>query len=120
MNKFKLLSLSLITTGMANMASAQENIGAVATTIQEQLEDVGKLIMGGAFIAGIGFVGVGLMRLKAAVDSQGQQTKYSEGLWRIGLGSALVALPAVVGVGIGTFGFDQTQNLTMTTLGGAP
>lgn len=103
---------------MASAASAQErSAGDVATTLKNQLNDFGTLIMGAAFIAGIFFVGTGLMRLKAANDTQGQQVKYSEGVWRLAVGACLVALPAVVGIGMGTFGVDQTSTLTLTTGG---
>lgn len=100
----------------ATSASAQD-AGTVARKLQSQLNDFGTLIMGAAFIAGIFFVGTGLMRLKAANDTQGQQVKYSEGVWRLAVGACLVALPAVVGIGMGTFGVDQTSTLTLTTGG---
>lgn len=44
----------------------------------------------------------GLMKLKQAADTQGQQVKYGEGLWRLGLGSAMVGLPAVIKMGVNT------------------
>jgi hypothetical protein len=71
-------------------------------TWKDQMQTVSKVISGGAFVAGIVLIAGGLMKLKQAVDSQGQQTKYGDGLWRLALGSALCALPVVAGVGKGT------------------
>ena len=82
--------------------SGGTGIGGVAENVEGNLSQIASLVVAGAFLGGIAFVAMGLMRLKAAVDSQGQQVKYSEGLWRLGLGAALVALPAVTGTGIGT------------------
>jgi hypothetical protein len=96
--------------------STDQGVGDVASTVEGQLTNIASLVVAGAFLIGIAFVAMGLMRLKAAVDSQGQQVKYSEGMWRLGLGAALVALPAVTGTGIGTlFGSDgggQKSDLT--------
>jgi hypothetical protein len=94
----------------------EEGIGGVAAQVEGNIQNIASLVVAGAFLVGIAFVAMGLMRLKAAVDSQGQQVKYSEGMWRLGLGAALVALPAVTGTGIGTlFGADgggQKSDLT--------
>jgi len=117
MKKF-ILNLPLTVTtaamsfAMAQTASAQDQtIGKVADDLGGQIQSVGKVIGAGAFVAGLAFVAMGLMRLKAAVDSQGQQVKYSEGVWRIVVGVGLVALPAVIGVGQGTFGLSADDKL---------
>jgi len=111
----KVLSAALIFS--AQSASAQEkagNVGDIADKLETQLGSVGKVIGAGAFVAGLAFVAMGLMRLKAAVDSQGQQVKYSEGVWRIVVGVGLVALPAVIGIGQGTFGLGADDKLDFT------
>lgn len=51
---------------------------------------------------GIFYVGTGIMRLKAAVDSQGQQVKYGEGIWRIGLGAGFLMIDFLINTTIGT------------------
>ncbi len=88
----------------AHSAAKSSDIGGVALTVTNQLENIGRLIGGAAFVGGVFFVATGLFKLKAAVDTQGQQTKYGEGVWRLALGAALVSLPAVIGIGTGTFG----------------
>ena len=124
LNKIRNYPLTVATKVMAatlvfsaQSASAQENsgnIGDIANTLETQLGSVGKVVGAGAFVAGLAFVAMGLMRLKAAVDSQGQQVKYSEGVWRIVVGVGLVALPAVIGVGQGTFGLGADEKLNFS------
>lgn len=101
---------------MAQSLNGSEGAGEVASRVESNLKNIASLVVAGAFLVGIAFVAMGLMRLKAAVDSQGQQVKYSEGMWRLGLGAALVALPAVTGTGVGTLfgdsGGGEKSNLT--------
>ncbi len=53
-------------------ASAQtSDLGAVANNVSGSLDGMGKLLLGGAFLGGVGFCGAGLMKLKAAADTQG-------------------------------------------------
>lgn len=102
------------TTGTGGPA----NIGALADTVAGSFASLVRFGMGGAFMVGVFFVIMGIMRLKAAADSQGQQVKYSEGLWRLGVAAALCGIPAVVTIvggtaGIGSGGGDQLlQNLS--------
>jgi hypothetical protein len=93
---------------------AAGGIGTVAGTLTGQFAAVGKLIVGGAFIVGIFLVGTGLSKLKQAVDTQGQQAKVGDGLARLAIGAALVALPAVTGVGMKTFGFQDAGTVSVT------
>lgn len=102
---FRLMAGVAVGTLVSGTASAQQSMGGMAVTVRSQLGEVGNLVVAGAFLAGLGLTGAGLFKLKAAADSQGQQVKYSEGLWRLGVGAGLVALPAITGVGVGTFGF---------------
>lgn len=112
LNKYRDYKYNMLATAtVALMVSADDakaqlqtgqGVGDVARSVEDNIGQIASLVVAGAFLTGIAFVAMGLMRLKAAVDSQGQQVKYSEGLWRLGLGAALVALPAVTGTGIGT------------------
>ena len=105
--KYNALAAATVAIMFAPKDAEAQGIGDVAANVEGNLSQIASLVVAGAFLGGIAFVAMGLMRLKAAVDSQGQQVKYSEGLWRLGLGAALVALPAVTGTGIGTlFGSD--------------
>ncbi len=111
------LPLVAATTAMAAAAipASAQNVGEVADTVTGQLSNIGQLIGGAAFLGGVFFVATGLFKLKQAVDTQGQQVKYGDGVWRLALGAALVALPAVIGVGTGTFGLDDTQTIDFGT-----
>jgi hypothetical protein len=80
--------------------------GAIASGLTTQVTNVGKLVVIGAFLVGVIFIGAGLMKLKQAADTQGQQVKYGEGLWRLVVGGGLVAVPAVTGMLAATFGLD--------------
>ena len=105
--KYNILAVATvaITTPQASNAQGMpggNGIGTVAENFEGNIQQIASLVVAGAFLGGITFVALGLMRIKAAVDSQGQQVKYSEGLWRLGIGAALVALPAVTGVGVST------------------
>jgi len=80
------------------VAEEGKTIGAAADTFKESLVSVGKLVVLGAVLGGVVMIGAGLMKLKQASDTQGQQTKYSEGLWRLAVGAGLVAIPALSGM----------------------
>lgn len=98
---------------IANPALADESKGIAnlyKNTWTDQMKSVVKVVSGGSFVVGIVLIAGGLMKLKAAVDSQGQQVKYGDGLWRLALGSALCALPVVAGVGKGTLVGGATGN----------
>lgn len=97
-------AVSTTTIALANGATGASGGGlsALTTNIRGQAESAISLVFIGGFAVGIIFVLVGLMKLKAAADSGGQQVKYGEGIWRLGVGSALVALPLVTGVGVET------------------
>lgn len=111
--------LAFVTVEAMNAAPAMAQntggkIGDIASGITGQISNVGKLVVGGSFLGGVGFVATGLGKLKQAAEGNGQ-VKYSEGLWRMGVGAGLVAIPAVTG------SLTQTANLggvTMTNYNG--
>ena len=72
------------------------SFGDAAVVVNQSFGSMGKMVLGGSMVAGLGLSGAGLLKLKAAADSGGQQVKYSEGLWRIGVGAGLVALPTII------------------------
>jgi hypothetical protein len=74
------------------------NIGGIADGLIGQLGSVGKVVLAGGAIAGIVLMITGLIKLKQAAETQGQQVKYSEGLWRCVVGAGLIAIPALNGV----------------------
>ena len=85
-------------TAMASCAAGNsQGIGGVACSINDNFSGLGDMLLGGSFLGGVGFVGAGLLKLKEA--SQQGQAKYSDGVWRLGVGSALIALPTMATVG---------------------
>ena len=114
-SKIKDAPLSLTTGAMASFyagqAAAQEgspegSVGAMFDGFSTQARSVGEAALAISFAGGLFFVGMGLARLKAASDTQGQQVKYSEGLWRVGLGACMVAIPGVIKIMQTSAGID--------------
>ena len=93
----------------AAQSTGGATVGTVADGLVQQLSSVGKVCLGGSFVTGIVMLGGGLMKLKQAADSQGQQTRYAEGLWRLAAGTGLVAIPSLAGVLTSTVGFQGPQ-----------
>ncbi len=92
------LGAILITPSVA-LAQGINGLGTNLKTQFQALWNIGSWLF---MAVGIFYVGTGIMRLKAAVDSQGQQVKYSEGIWRIGLGSAFLMMDFIINSMIGT------------------
>lgn len=86
-------------------------VGTVAQNLVTQIGAVGKVVLGGSFVTGIIMFAAGLLKLKQAADSQGQQVKYGDGLWRLAAGTGLVAIPSLSGVLTSTFGL-QAPSIT--------
>jgi hypothetical protein len=57
--------------------------------------------------------------LKQAAETQGQQVKYSEGLWRCVVGAGLIAIPALNGVLAQTVGFGEGDGASLSAGGTA-
>ena len=82
-------------------------VGDIADNLKGQVGQLGTFLVAAAVLIGVGFVIAGLMKLKQAADTQGQQVKYGDGLWRLAVGTGLVAVPAFTGTLASTFGFDN-------------
>lgn len=107
------LGVLLITPGSAfAQGSGINGLGTNLKTQFQALWNIGSWLF---MAVGIFYVGTGIMRLKAAVDSQGQQVKYSEGIWRIGLGSAFLMMDFIINSMIGTV---TGTNGSITNTGG--
>ena len=89
------ITITMMSTGNAN---ATGNVGAAAENLSAQAGQVGRLMTAGAFVGGLVMLASGLMKLKQAAETQGQQVKYGEGMWRVGVGAGLVAIPAFGGM----------------------
>jgi hypothetical protein len=73
------------------------------------------MTVAGMFLIGVIAVGAGLAKLKQAAETQGQQVKYSEGMWRIAIGAALIAISTFSGILVASWGGGS---VTMTERGG--
>ena len=103
-------AMATVSLFAATQAHAEANTaGDVADTVTGQLTNFGNLIVGGSLVGGVALIGHGLLRLKQASDTQGQQYKYGDGIWRIAVGAGLVALPALTNIGTNTFGFGDSS-----------
>lgn len=94
------------TVAMSTEAMAQQSVGDVSKNLTGQMGNVGKLLVAGTFVGGIVMLATGLMKLKQAAETNGQ-VKYSEGGWRIAVGTAMIAIPAFSGMLGSTFGWGQ-------------
>jgi ABC-type spermidine/putrescine transport system permease subunit II len=108
-------AITIAAMSVENALAAGTTVGGAADNVGKQIGQIGKMTIAGMFLLGIVAIGAGLSKLKQAAETQGQQVKYSEGMWRIGIGAALVAIPAFSGmlsesIGLGT--------VTMTDKGG--
>ena len=66
-------------------------IGKIADNVTGQIDQVMVLVVLAASLAGMFYVITGLLALKQANDSNGQQVKYSSGMIKIAVGAFLVA-----------------------------
>lgn len=106
-----------MTVGLPSAALAQAtDLGGIADTLNDQLDNIGTLIVAGALIVGIVLIIAGLLKLKQASDTQGQQVKWADGIWRIVVGVGLVSILYFTGVGAATFGLETDADLGGSTL----
>ncbi|HDZ51504.1 hypothetical protein LCGC14_0112270 [marine sediment metagenome] len=100
--------LALIASGaMAQVADVKE----VSEKIGTQLEALGSLAGIVAFLSGFVFGIMGFMKLKAnAANPNDPSNKVSTGFILIFVGAALIAVPTVMGVGVGSLFGDGGQN----------
>ncbi|MTH94639.1 hypothetical protein [Roseibium sp. RKSG952] len=114
-DRVRALPLALAAVAMIGIAEARaeaETVGDAAGDLIDDIEFVGKLAVAGGFLMGLVMVATGLLKLKAAAESQGGQVKYSEGMWRLAVGAGLVAIPALTGMLTQTLGFGSTDGIS--------
>jgi hypothetical protein len=87
-------------------ANAASTVGDTAKNLIDQVGNVGKVVVAGGVVAGITLMITGLIKLKQAAETQGQQVKYSEGLWRCVVGAGMIALPAFNGMLAASVGWE--------------
>jgi hypothetical protein len=114
-SNLSLLGFTMLAVSTMPAAAQQaKNAGEAATDLIDNFAGIAKLLMSGAFLAGAFFVVAGIFKIKAAADTQGQQVKYSEGLWRILIGAALCLAPWVISVAMASVTGDTAPTLAPT------
>ncbi|MBY3433867.1 hypothetical protein HFN89_06860 [Rhizobium laguerreae] len=108
-------ALTVFAMSAMDANAATGTVGDQASKVGTQIGQIGKATVAGMFLIGIIAIGAGLSKLKQAAETQGQQVKYSEGMWRIGIGAALVAIPTFSGMLSESLGLGS---VTMTDRGG--
>ncbi len=103
----------------ASGALAQADVKAVSGIVGGQLIALGSLAGIVSFLAGFVFGIMGFMKLKAnAANPNDPSNKISTGFILIFVGAALIAVPTVMGVGVGSIFGSGGSNTTLTDNGG--
>ena len=101
---------------ISSPAFATQTLGDVAENVTDTFSSITKLITGGAYVAGFALAMVGIFKLKAHKDNP-QQIPISTGLALIFIGSALVFLPGLLGIGITTIFGDDAASAQVSASG---
>lgn len=94
-----------------DMALAQQNVGQIASDLRTQVTSMTQLLTVIAFIVGVGLAVIGVFKFyKNTQNPNDPSASTSSAFILIFAGAALVAIPALLGVGITTvFGTGATQ-----------
>ena len=108
----RLQAVMLAIGGMLVSASAfaQENAGAAAEVVRDQLGSFADLATGGAFLVGI-FVGIASLMKFKAYNENPQQTKISTPIILALVAAGLIGLPAFLNMSRGTILEDEGGSL---------
>ena len=88
-----LLMASLVSTTLfAQAAGDQKTIGTIATSVASSFQAIGQLILGIAFVAGLGFGVTAIFKFKQHKDNP-QQTPVGQPVALMAISAALVFLP---------------------------
>lgn len=98
---FVLFSISSPTFAVNCGGGGGTTLANLAENVTGTFSSITKLITGGAYVVGFALAMVGILKLKAHKDNP-TQIPISTGLALIFVGSALVFLPTLLGVGIST------------------
>lgn len=95
--------------------AAGQDIGNLASGWNTQFQTVGKTVLNGCTIVGVGVAGAGLLELKRSQDpnNQGRDNAKSAGT-KIMVGGGLAAISAIVNVGISTIFSGSGGNTSVT------
>lgn len=86
-----------------NANAAGNDFGDIAENIIDSLESLPGLISGLAYLGGLGFGVLGVLKIKDHVDNP-QQTQLKDGAIRLAAGGSLFALPIIYEASLNTIG----------------
>lgn len=92
-----------------------KTLGEMAEEAEESVAGIGALMSGAFWIVGAAIVGFGLLKVKKHVE-QPQQTTLGAGVIALLVGAALIAVPAVIDVILGTFDLDPGASVARPKL----
>jgi intracellular multiplication protein IcmD len=108
---------SFAVTSSLYATGSGEGIGSVAKNISLALTDIGLLINGAAYVAGLGFALAGMLKFKAHKDNP-QQVPLSTGIVLFAVGAGLVFIPSLLKSGGHTlFGSTASEGSAAGTPG---
>lgn len=91
--------------GVSDVAQAN-NLSTVSNNIMTSSATIPNVVSIVAYIAGLAMAVFGIMKIKEHVDNPGQ-TKLKDGIIRLGVGGALLALPFLLNVMTNTLSNGQ-------------
>jgi len=103
-----LVAAAMVIAG-PHLVSAQDLDSSVTKLTGSELTNVPDIINACFYIGGAAFCGSGLLKLKAYSENPGQ-TPLGQGIGRVSVGAALLALPYISASLISTFGFSGTAS----------
>lgn len=86
-------------------------VGDIVRNFTEDVKEFGNLFVYGTMAGGAYFLGAGFLKLREASQSQGQQVKYGEGMWRVGLGICMLSVGGVLAIGRETLGVGSGEKM---------
>lgn len=98
-----------------SLALAQSaDAGAIFDSLKGQTTQLSELVSVAAFVIGVGLAIAGLLKFKAnSANPNDPSNKLSTAFMLVFVGAAMVALPTLLGVGVGTiFGGGTTTDAT--------
>ena len=108
MNKLKLiLGVLFLAVLVIPMGVNAQTVADVANTVNDQIKGVPKLIGAICYIAGVALGVMSALKLKEHNETKGQMKLFVPIAYFVG-SALLLAIPTVMNVGMGTFGFSKT------------
>jgi ABC-type spermidine/putrescine transport system permease subunit II len=101
--------------GASDVAVANQNMKNVSDNLVASSQTLPNLISVVAYVAGLAMAVFGIMKIKEHVDNPAQ-VKLKDGLIRLGVGGALLALPFILNVATNSLSNGQAGTITAANL----